>query len=79
MFLLNGGEETFSQGADGFMQQGAWRSPLGAFLNLESTGSGGPAVAFQVTGNAQSSVPVQLLAAHDPACSLLDICCGAAS
>ena len=48
--LLNGGEETFCQGAAGFVQEGAWRDAPGAFINLESTGSGGPAVIFQATG-----------------------------
>ena len=50
IFLLNGGEETFCQGAAGFVQNSSWRSAPEAFINLESTGSGGPAVIFQATG-----------------------------
>ena len=53
IFLLNGGEETFCQGAAGFMQNGTWRDTAGAFINLESTGSGGPAIVFQATGKTQ--------------------------
>ena len=50
IFLLNGAEETFCQGAAGFCQSSSWRDAPGAFINLESTGSGGPAVLFQATG-----------------------------
>lgn len=50
IFLLNGAEETFCQGAAGFTQNSSWRDAPGAFINLESTGSGGPAVLFQATG-----------------------------
>ena len=56
MFVFIGGEETFSQAAHGFMQQN--ERPLGLFLNLESTGPGGPDYVFQHTGVAQGA-PVQ--------------------
>lgn len=49
IFAMNGGEETFSQAAHGFMEKYAHR-PLGAFINLESTGPGGPDFVFQHTG-----------------------------
>lgn len=48
LFLFNGGEETFSQAAHGFMA--ANTRPLGAFINLESTGPGGPDYLFQHAG-----------------------------
>lgn len=48
VFLFDGGEETFSQAAHGFMQK--YDKPLGAFINLESTGPGGPDYVFQQTG-----------------------------
>ncbi|KAK9806066.1 hypothetical protein WJX73_010823 [Symbiochloris irregularis] len=51
VFLLNGGEETFSQGAAGFMNSSKAAPSIGAFINLESTGAGGPAVVFQATGD----------------------------
>ena len=38
------------QGAAGFANSSKWASGIGAFMNLESTGSGGPAVVFQATG-----------------------------
>lgn len=50
IFVLNGGEETFSQGAAGFMNSSKMVTNIGVFINLESTGSGGPAVVFQATG-----------------------------
>ena len=53
IFLFIGGEETFSQAAHGFMQQN--KRPLGVFLNLESTGPGGPDYVFQHTGSVSSS------------------------
>ncbi|KAK9839270.1 hypothetical protein WJX81_004900 [Elliptochloris bilobata] len=48
--LLNGGEETFLQGAHGFRAQARWAPRVGAFINLESTGPGGPDFAFQAAG-----------------------------
>jgi hypothetical protein len=53
MFVFIGGEETFSQAAHAFMQQN--KRPLGVFLNLESTGPGGPDYVFQHTGLAQGT------------------------
>ena len=51
VFLFIGGEETFSQAAHGFMQSN--KRPLGVFLNLESTGPGGPDYVFQHTGKSR--------------------------
>ena len=50
VFLFNGGEEALLLAAHGFMQHSKWATKLGAFINLESTGPGGPAYLFQHTG-----------------------------
>ena len=51
LFLLNGGEETLMQAAHGFVSSGhRWIGDVGAFINLEATGSGGPDTLFQHTG-----------------------------
>ncbi|CAL8464405.1 g3940 [Coccomyxa elongata] len=50
MLLLNGGEETILTAAHGFMNTSKWAPRVGAFINLESTGPGGPDVLFQHTG-----------------------------
>lgn len=63
VFLLNGGEETFMQGAAGFASEGAWRNDIGAFLNLESTGTHGLPILFQHT----SSWAANVYAASAPA------------
>lgn len=52
MLLLNGGEETILTAAHGFMNTSKWAPRVGAFINLESTGPGGPDVLFQHTGQA---------------------------
>lgn len=54
VFLFDGGEETFSQAAHGFMQK--YDKPLGVFVNLESTGPGGPDYVFQQTGDSNDEV-----------------------
>jgi acetylornithine deacetylase/succinyl-diaminopimelate desuccinylase-like protein len=54
VFLFDGGEETFSQAAHGFMQK--YDKPLGVFVNLESTGPGGPDYVFQQTGESQAVI-----------------------
>ena len=51
IFLLNGGEETLMQASHGFMASSPYAQELGAFINLESTGPGGPDVLFQHTGD----------------------------
>eukprot|EP01025_Chloroclados_australasicus_P050534 TRINITY_DN581_c1_g1_i6.p1 TRINITY_DN581_c1_g1~~TRINITY_DN581_c1_g1_i6.p1 ORF type:complete len:922 (+),score=66.77 TRINITY_DN581_c1_g1_i6:62-2767(+) len=59
LFLFNGGEETFSQAAHGFMQlyhpnntklKEKDQIQFGAFINIESTGPGGTPVMFQHIG-----------------------------
>ena len=54
VFLFDGGEETFSQAAHGFTQK--YDKPLGVFVNLESTGPGGPDYVFQQTGERHDAV-----------------------
>lgn len=51
LFLFNGGEESLLLASHGFMAHSKWASKLGAFINLESTGPGGPAYLFQHTGS----------------------------
>lgn len=51
VFLLNGGEETLMQASFGFMTTSPHASNLGAFINIESTGPGGPDIVFQHTGD----------------------------
>ncbi len=55
MLLLNGGEETILTAAHGFMNTSKWAPRVGAFINLESTGPGGPDVLFQHTGSHHDS------------------------
>ncbi|KAL0027903.1 hypothetical protein WJX79_001663 [Trebouxia sp. C0005] len=50
IFLFNGAEETLSQAAHGFMAHDRQSSQVGAFINLESTGPGGPDILFQASG-----------------------------
>lgn len=49
-FLLNGGEEPVLPAAHGFITQSRFVKDLGAFINLESTGPGGPDIIFQYSG-----------------------------
>ncbi|XP_078441652.1 Zn-dependent exopeptidases superfamily protein [Wolffia australiana] len=41
VFLFNGAEEIFLLGSHGFMKSHEWASTLGAFINVEATGTGG--------------------------------------
>ncbi|EME26091.1 peptidase [Galdieria sulphuraria] len=47
IFLFNGAEETFLNGAHGFVTSWKWITKVGALLNLESSGSGGLALLFR--------------------------------
>lgn len=50
IFLFNGAEETFSMGAHGFLSGHKWSDSIGAVINIESTGPGGPDIMFQAAG-----------------------------
>ncbi|CAD7699352.1 unnamed protein product [Ostreobium quekettii] len=50
LFMFNGGEETIMQAAHGFVTSSPWRHRVGAFINLESTGSGGLPILFRYSG-----------------------------
>ncbi|GAQ80363.1 Zn-dependent peptidase [Klebsormidium nitens] len=50
IFLFNGAEETFSMGAHGFLSGHKWSDSIGAVINIESTGPGGPDLLFQAAG-----------------------------
>ncbi|KAF3431060.1 hypothetical protein FNV43_RR25790 [Rhamnella rubrinervis] len=41
IFLFNGGEELFMLGTHGFMKTHEWRKTIGAFINVEASGTGG--------------------------------------
>lgn len=47
IFLFNGAEELFMLGAHGFMKTHKWRDSIGAFINVEASGTGGPDLVCQ--------------------------------
>ena len=50
LFVFNGGEETFSQGAHGWLQHEWANAGRRVLINLESTGPSAPLVLFQTRG-----------------------------
>ncbi|KAE9601111.1 hypothetical protein Lal_00023902 [Lupinus albus] len=47
IFLFNGAEELFMLGAHGFMKTHKWRDTIGAVINVEASGTGGPDLVCQ--------------------------------
>ncbi|GLT48038.1 hypothetical protein SLA2020_216800 [Shorea laevis] len=47
IFLFNGAEEVFLLGSHGFMKTHQWRDSIGAFINVEASGTGGPDLVCQ--------------------------------
>ncbi|KAK4760488.1 hypothetical protein SAY87_005381 [Trapa incisa] len=47
IFLFNGAEELFMLGAHGFMKTCKWRDTIGAVINVEASGTGGPDLVCQ--------------------------------
>ncbi|WCJ38750.1 Zn-dependent exopeptidases superfamily protein [Euphorbia peplus] len=47
IFLFNGAEELFLLGAHGFMKTYKWRDSIGASINVEASGTGGPDLVCQ--------------------------------
>ncbi|PON50645.1 Peptidase M [Parasponia andersonii] len=47
IFLFNGAEELFMLGTHGFMRTHKWREAIGALINVEASGTGGPDLVCQ--------------------------------
>ncbi|XP_027341973.1 endoplasmic reticulum metallopeptidase 1 isoform X2 [Abrus precatorius] len=47
IFLFNGAEELFMLGSHGFMKMHKWHDTIGAFINVEASGTGGPDLVCQ--------------------------------
>ncbi|KAK9046668.1 hypothetical protein V6N11_052551 [Hibiscus sabdariffa] len=47
ILLFNGAEEVFLLAANGFVRTHKWRDSIGAFINVEASGSGGPDLVCQ--------------------------------
>ncbi len=53
ILLFTDGEETGLLGAKAFVEEHPWADDVGAVLNFEARGSGGPSAEFQITPNAR--------------------------
>eukprot|EP00958_Prasinococcus_capsulatus_P002704 scaffold234_cov406-Prasinococcus_capsulatus_cf.AAC.7 len=79
VFNFNGAEETFLMGAHAFLSH-PWAENIRAFLNLESVGTGGPLLMFQVSPKASWLLEAYARAVSHPfgsvrsASSLTSIC-----
>ncbi|CAI0381132.1 unnamed protein product [Linum tenue] len=62
IFLFNGAEELFMLAAHGFMTTHEWRHSIGASINVEASGTGGPGRINLVCQSGPSSWPSQLYA-----------------
>ncbi|KAK6930827.1 LOW QUALITY PROTEIN: Peptidase M28 [Dillenia turbinata] len=64
IFLFNGAEELFMLGAHGFMKTQKWRDTIGAFINVEASGTGGPDLVCQSGPGSWPSIVYSQSAKH---------------
>ncbi|KAK1271720.1 hypothetical protein QJS04_geneDACA012639 [Acorus gramineus] len=64
IFLFNGAEELFLLGSHGFAKTHKWFNTIGAFINIEASGSGGPDLVCQSGPGSWPSVVYAQSAVH---------------